>query len=81
VAWCHFGQDVLKAVANAFESLLANTRKAWRGGVFVLRVHYCGVMCVGRNGVVAASAKVCCVWWVLAKEGCAGAQGDQRRKR
>jgi hypothetical protein len=66
VAWCHFGHDVLEAVANAFEPLLADTRKAWRGGVLVVRVHYCGVVCVGRNGVVAASAKVCCVWWALA---------------
>ena len=58
MAWCHFGHDVLEAVMDAFESLLANTRIAWRGGVFVVRVHYCGIVCVGRNGVVAASAKV-----------------------
>ena len=51
---------------DAFESLLANTRKAWRGGVLVVRVFYCGVVCVGQNGVVAASVKVCCVWRALA---------------
>jgi hypothetical protein len=56
---------VLEAVANAFESLLADTKKAWRGGVLVVRVFYCGVVCVGQNGVVAASVKVCCVWWAL----------------
>ena len=56
MAWCRFRHDVLEAMAYAFESLLANTREAWRGLDLVVRVLYCGVVCVGQDWVVAAGA-------------------------